>query len=258
MAKNSLRKSQWIALLSTPALGLLAYILTFYLDPLHVKGTSAAAAIPAALLAIVILLIGQMITTFREVERVSDGSDRIYEAVRDYLHVTKVGTPRQAWAYALGRLPILEEVRNTSFNIRDELERADERLYDSTEYLTSPAEITRWTERELRWKDIGDSEALPRLKRIDEKSEVGRQPGHYEYRVIAHIEPQMNFMLLSYGDGSTEVLFNWDFRNIAQDPVVLLSRDRDIVSMFATQFEHLWRHAVTPHDKTATKSTSKK
>jgi hypothetical protein len=241
-----------------PVLSLIAFVLTYYINPLKFGGQTPLAALPAFLLAIVILLISHNIAAFRELERASTDSDRIYEAVKDYLHVTKVGSPELAMQYVIARLPILREVRNTSFNLRDEVERADEKLYETAIYVGASRQIAEWTARELRWKDIGDSRAVARLREVEllAHEAATRRKSHYQYRLISHSEPQINFILLSYPDGTTEVLFNWDFRNIGQDPMVLLSRDRDIVEMFAIQFEYLWRAAAQDHDSTAVRSTS--
>ena len=76
--------------------------------------------------------------------------------------------------------------------------------------------------------------------------------------MIKQEEPQVGFIILTYRDGTVEVLFNWDFREIPQDPVVLLSRDQEIISMFSAQYKGLWRVAVEDYDNIATKSTSKK
>ena len=81
---------------------------------------------------------------------------------------------------------------------------------------------------------------------------------HYQYKLIKQEEPQIGFIILTYRDGTVEVLFNWDFREIPQDPVVLLSRDQEIISMFSAQYKGLWRVAVEDYDNIATKSTSKK
>ena len=51
-------------------------------------------------------------------------------------------------------------------------------------------------------------------------------------------------------------MFNWDFRDIPQDPVVLLSRDQEILNMFAAQYKGLWRVGVVNYDNSAIRSTS--
>lgn len=258
MAHRAVRKSQWISLLIGPILAIAGFVVAYYINPLNFSDRTSTAAVPAFLLSVVILIIGHNIATFREVERVSADSDRIYEAVREYLHVTKIGPPKLAWDYVMKRLPILDDVRNTSFNIAEEAERSAERFYETQQYQGAASDIVHWTERSLRWKDIGDESALARLRAIEARAQAGRNSDHYVFRLIDHAEPQMNFMLLNYSDGTSEVLFNWDFRDLAQDPIVLLSRDRDIVTMFAVQFEYLWRVGVLDHDSNATRSTSKK
>ena len=52
------------------------------------------------------------------------------------------------------------------------------------------------------------------------------------------------------------VLKKFYLRDIPQDPVVLLSRDTEILNMFAAQCKGLWRVAVEDYDSRATKSTS--
>lgn len=254
------RRSQWVVLVGGPALSLVSFVLTYWLDPLSFGQRQSLSALPAFLLSIIVLLISHNVMAFRELEQAALHSDRIYEAVKDYLHVTKIGSPEAALQYIVGRLAITQDVRNTSFNLKDEVERADEKLYDTSAYSAfRRAIIDNTSARALRWKDIGDRTALGRLRSLaDDTKPSPRHKPRYEYRIIGHREPQINFIMLTYFDGSTEVLFNWDFRNIGQDPVVLLSRDRDIVEMFAVQFEHLWRSASPDHDKTAVRSTSKR
>lgn len=258
MPKVSEGRLLWLPLVIGPVLSLTAFVLAYLVDPLNFGARKTLAALPAFLLAIVVLLISHNLAMFREVQRASVYSDRIYEAVKDYLHVTKVGSPEIAMQYILGRVPILQEVRNTMFNIRDEVERADEKLYDTAGYATAPRQIAEWTTKGLIWKDIGDRTSVHRLREIASRSSAaaGKRQSKYQFRLIAHSEPQMNFIVLSYPDGSSDVLFNWDFRNLGHDPVVLLSRDRDIVQMFLIQFEHLWRGASRDHDSTVDISTS--
>lgn len=260
VSRSRIRGSQWVLLVAGPILALIAFVATYYIDPLNFGHHAPLAAVPAFLLSVVVLLISHNLASFRELERASSDSDRIYEAVKDYLHVTKVGSPEKAIQYVVARLPILRDVRNTSLNIRDEIERADERLYETDAYSELAPHVAHWTSRQVRWKDIGDGEAVSRLRLTAALvgQAAAREKPHYQYKLIEHNEPQINFILLSYSDGTTEVLFNWDFRNIGQDPMVLLSRDRDIVEMFAIQFEYLWRSASPDHDSTAVRSTSKK
>lgn len=248
-------RSQWIALLAGPILGLASFVVAYFINPLGFGGRDALAAVPAFLLAIVIMLISHNLAMFREVERASAFSDRIYEAVRDYLHVTKVGSPETAFQYVLDRLPILVEVRNTVLNVPDEVERSVEKLYDTSAFENASHRIGDWASSKGRlWKDIGDAHGVDRFRATHDLA--GRRKTGYSYRLLPQALPQINFILLSYPDGSTEVLFNWDFRTIGQSPTVLLSRDRDVVEMFAVQFELLWRSSSPDHDTSAASSTS--
>lgn len=238
----------WIGLIAGPLAALASFLLAYFLDPLNFDGHRALAAVPAVLLAIVILLIGQNVAAYRELERAANQSREIYEAVKDYLHVTKLGSPERAMRYITSRLPILQEVRNTSFNLQGQTDRADDMFYKTDLYDDFRMAIAEWSSRGVRWKDIGDGLAVERFRQIHEASRGAAEKHRYQYRLIQHNEPQLNFALLTYPDGTAEVLFNWDFRNFGQDPVVLLSRDRDIVEMFTVQFEHLWMRASPDHD----------
>lgn len=255
MKKNNIKKTQYITLIISPILSLVVFVLTYILDPLNYKVDSSLAAIPAFLLSVIILIIGQIITIHNEVEKVSEDSERIYETVRNYLHVTKMGTPKSAWKYVIERLPIIEYVQNTSFNFEDEYEQTNERLYDGDSYQQSFYDIAKQINHGLIWRDVGDSSAIERFRKINSLvSEKAK--GHYYFKLTQQMEPQIGFILLTYKDGTTEVLFNWDFRDIPQDPVVLLSRDQEIYNMFAAQYKSLWRVAVEDYDNIATRSTS--
>lgn len=244
-----------VALYASSILSLIAFILTYFLDPLKYTSQSPLAAIPAFLLSIVILIIGQILSIQSEIEKVSYDSDRICETVKNYLHVTKIGTPKSAWKYVIDRLPILEYVQNTSFNFDNEIEKTCKRLYDDDVYQESTNEIAKYVSKGLHWEDIGDGSAVERLRTITNGIPKNAK-GRYIFRLISHAEPQIGFILLTYKDGTTEVLFNWDFREIPQDPVVLSSRDHEIFNMFAAQYSGLWHVATEDYDSIATRSTS--
>ena len=248
-------KKQLIILLFNAILSVVVFVITYFLDPLKYTSQSTMAAIPAFLLSVIVLIIGQNISTHGEVEKVSEDSKLICETVKNYLHVTKMGTPKYAWEYIMNRLPVLEYVQNTSFNFEDETEQTNERLYDGDTYQRSYSKIAKHVNQGLTWKDIGDSSALVRFRKIDEHI-TERCKGHYQYKLITQSEPQIGFIILTYKEGTTEVLFNWDFRDIPQDPVVLLSRDQEILNMFAAQYKGLWRTAVEDYDNRAIKSTA--
>lgn len=244
-----------VALYASIVLSLISFILTYFLDPLKYTSQSSLAAIPAFLLSVVILIIGQIISIQCEVEKVSSDSDRVCETVKNYLHVTKLGTPKSAWKYVIDRLPVLEYVQNTSFNFDAEIEKTCKRLYDDNIYRRSANEIAKYIDQGLRWEDIGDELAIERFKNV-RNCLHGKAKRRYIFRLIGHSEPQIGFILLTYKDGTTEVLFNWDFRDIPQDPVVLLSRDHEIFNMFAAQYNGLWHVATEDYDSIATRSTS--
>ena len=77
MKKFFNNKARWISLIISPILSIVSFVLTYYLDPLKYSSQSAMAAIPAFLLSIIILIIGQIISTHTEVEKVSNDSEQI-------------------------------------------------------------------------------------------------------------------------------------------------------------------------------------
>lgn len=241
---RSLRPSYpWIGLIAGPLAAITSFVIAYFIDPLNFGGHDPLAAIPAFLLAVVILMVGQNVAAYRELERTSIQSQEIYDAVRDYLHVTKVGSPEQGMRYVASRLPILREARNTSFNVGDYTDRANDMFYDTELYQELSGAIAAWSAKGVRWKDVGDEFAVGRLRGISHQSIALGGRSLYQYKLVKENEPQLNFVVLGYGDGTSEVLFNWDFRSLSQDPIVLLSRDRDIVNMFTVQFERLWMRA---------------
>lgn len=252
--KTTIKKKR-ISLIISPILSLVSFVLTYYIDPLKYTTQSPLAAIPAFLLSILILIIGHVITINNEVEKISDNSELVYETVKNHLSITKMGTPKSAWNYIINRLPVIEYVQNTSFNYKEENDTSRERLYDDIEYEQSLLNISDHINNGLRWIDIGDQTAIDRFERITSKI-CKKAKGHYKYYLISQAEPQIGFILITYKDGTKEVLFNWDYREIPQDPVVLLSRDNVIFDMFAAQYKGLLHAAVNPYDSKAIKSTS--
>lgn len=237
----------WLPIVSGPITSLVTFFLAYWLDPLSLKQMSA---IPAFFLSVIVLMIAQWFVTVQEIQKTAVYSDRLYGAIKNYLHVTPIGSPEEALRYVNSRLPILREVQNTSFNIQDSLERADEKLYLTEVYDELLANIAIYSRQQLIWKDVGDISALSRFRRIRNSilSAAKAKPGKYKYRIIGHAEPQLNFILLEHIDGSKEVLFNWDFRGLGQDPTVLISRDNHIVEMFTIHYRLLWSKGSEDHD----------
>lgn len=247
----------WLPIVAGPAIALIAFVVGYWIDPLSLKETKAIAAF---FFSVLVLMIGQWLVTVTEIQKTAIYSDRLYDAIKNYLHVTTVGSPEEALRYIQSRLPILREVQNTRLNTQEELERSNEKLYESGTFEGLLGEIPVYCKKDLIWKDIGDSQALPVFRQLRSQC-AGLQSSRivrYKYKLLSHVEPQINFILLEYRDGQKEVLFNWDFRGSGQDPTVLISRDRHIVEMFSIQFTLLWRRGAEDHDSQATKSTSMK
>lgn len=247
----------WLPIIAGPAVALIAFVVGYWIDPLSLKETKAVAAF---FFSVLVLMIGQWLVTVTEIQKTAHYSDRLYDAIKNYLHVTTVGSPEEALRYLQGRLPALREVQNTRLNTVEEVERSDEKLYQSDVFEGLLAEIPLYCRRDLVWKDIGDSHALPIFRQLHGRCSglPGQKAPRYKFKLLSHVEPQINFILLEYRDGAKEVLFNWDFRGAGQDPTVLISRDQHIVEMFTIQFTMLWRRGTEDHDSQTTKSTSMK
>jgi len=245
----------WLPIVAGPVIALIAFVVGYWIDPFSLEEAKTAAAF---FFSVLVLMIGQWLVTVTEIQKTAIYSDRLYDAIKSYLHVTTVGSPEEAIRYIQGRLPSLREIQNTRLNTSDELERSNEKIYESSAFEALLDDIPSYCRKDLIWKDLGDSHALPVFKRLHEQCVGPAQSklSRYKFRVLSHVEPQVNFILLEYRDGAKEVLFNWDFRGVGQDPMVLLSRDRHIVEMFAIQFTLLWRHGAEDHDSQATRSTS--
>ena len=243
----------------TIVLAVAAFVVSFIVDALAFGSRQPVSVMAALAVSTVFLLIGQVYHQHQELNKVLEHSRSTYEAVKDRLDVIRVGTPHQALDYISGRIPSLVEVRNTVLNYEDELVTADERLYDSESFDQLKALIGEWSNKRLRWKDIGDATSVERFRRLHQSATQQRGRGdkrRYQYKLLKHSEPQMNFIVLNYGADDAEVLFNWDYRSLGQDPLVLLSRDREIVNMLTVHFEVMWKVASPDHDNTATRSTS--
>lgn len=260
MKNREKRIVRWIYIIAGPILSLIAFVITYYVDPLNFGEQKPLAAMPAFLISVVILIINQNLSTQYELKKSNLYSDRIYEAIKDYLHVTALGSPERAFQYIISRLPALREVKNTTFNLPSQIERAEEKFYDTEIYDKAMNEIATHSTKNLIWKDIGDAIGVSRLRALKKMVDsLSRNKKHgYKYKLINHNEPQLNFIILEYEDGSKEVLFNWDFRGIGQDPTVLVSRERQIIEMFTIHYSHLWNSASPDHDTEATKSDPRK
>jgi hypothetical protein len=242
-------------LLVPPVLAIVSFFATYFFDFLDARNRVQVAALPALTLSILILLVGLYVVLFRELGKTADGTDSTLQAVKGALHIVKMGPPKKAQKYIESRLASIEGVRNTSFILDREVDRANDRFYGSVEFQSLEAKLIGWARGNVHWTDVGDQHSIELVRaRHTAMSSVGKV-GVHKYRLIEHSEPQINFILLTYRNGDEEVLFNWDLRNIPNDPIVLLSKDRDIVDMFAVQFANLYNAAVEDYDAKTTKSS---
>ncbi len=254
LSQEHLIKQSWPEIVSLAILAAL-----FLTDFFGASRNLPIAAVPAMVLAVFGLLIGHTALVRRDVNNILAFTTRIDESVKNYLHVTRLGSATQALDYITSRLPSLSEVRGTVFNFGAEGEIADDRLYDSEEYEAFESAIPLATAKGLRWKDIGQHDVVERFRRISRNAKFQaetRWRDRYQYRLVESHLPQMNFSLLIYSNGDRELLFNWDYRSTGHDPIVLLSRDAAIVNMFAVHFALLWSAASEDHDNNATRSIS--
>ena len=248
--------ANWTEKLIGPVLSIVTFFGAYYLDlaSLSSNSPSQISAIPAFLLSVVVLLICHLVSTTGEVSKMTIQSKHMEQAVKNHLHIVEIGSPEFALEYIHSRIASLREVKNTSFNLSDEIERSNEKFYDSPIYTDLSIAIQSFTKDRLIWKDVGDRYAVDRFR----KTKRGCIESKYTYRLINHCDPQINFILIEYKNGDREVLFNWDFRKGGEDPIVLLSREPKLLSMFSCHFDELWRKASQDHDFVAidTRSTS--
>jgi len=244
------RHTKWFDYSFGPAIAIIIFLFTYWLDPMGYGPKQVATAIPAFLLSIIVLFIEHGRIVSKEAKKSSDLSNRVYDAVKNYLHVIRVGSPVKAMEYINTRVSTLSEIKNTSFNTMQEIERSNEKFYTLEDYDKFQKEIAKYISKPLLCKELGDKYALERFRNT---FNLTKKSDKYKYRLISHTEPQINFIILEYKDGKKEVLFNWDFRGLGQDPIVLLSRDDKIVEMFYIHFNNLWENASPDYDTTSEK-----
>lgn len=251
-------------------LSLLSFILVTKFDPLYVSDKQSLASIPAFFISVIIILIGNSINNILEIHRsnnyykiihndVNEHHQKISDTMINHLNVISIGSPKVAFNYVLENLNDLSEVKNTSFTLDDEVDSANINLYKTEEYKAILKKISKFIDHGGFWRDIGDDYAKTRFEKIANqvKKPNTDNSNHYIYKLLIQNISQINFILLKYKEGEKkEVLFNWDFKSAGQDPIVLLSREDQIINMFSSHFEYLWRQASLDHDSIAIKSTS--
>lgn len=249
MVKERTTVAQWLYLLVGPILSIACFVVTYY-GNIFSLGKDPLSSIPALLFSILVLIVTQSLSTHLEVKKTKHEYSNILETVKRYNHVISIGSPEVAMQYVGDRLQLLNEVWNTSVNMKKEEEDAEYNIYSRDSYLKTYERALRLCrENKLLWKDIGNLEAKKRLKKLVQNS-VKDETKYYQYRFINGIVPQINFIILRYRDVHTksEVLFNWDHRDSEKNPIVLLSQDDKIVKMFMTHYNDLWENASRSHD----------
>ncbi len=247
---------KWFNILYAPILGIASFIIIYFFLNNYTTNVVALNAVPALSASILFMVLAQNIKVNQEIEKTSIVSDKVYEAIKNYLHVIQLGSPETAIVYINSKfspnnVPQLRAAYNTSFNLEDEIDDANDRFYMTKEYSDFQNNMTKniGERQNFLWKELGDETALPRFRKMHNTIQGKEYPDKYKYKHIPSLHgPQINFIILEYTDDKKEVLFNWDFRSPGQVPVVLLSRDEKIINMFAVHFSNQWKAAVPDHD----------
>jgi hypothetical protein len=235
-------------------------------DPINLSESHSLASIPAFFISVLILLIANTINNAVESDRnsknftkicdvVHDHHSDIYDTVKTHMNVISIGYPEIAISYIAANIKELREARNTSFTLKDESETANLQLYGTSTYANFLDAVVNFVNEGGIWRDIGDDSAACRFRTIFNKI---ANKNNYLYKFLLQEASQINFIILIYKNGRKEVLFNWDFKTTGQEPVVLLSREDQMVNMFSSHFEYLWRASSDDHDNVDTNSTSVK
>lgn len=250
-------------------LSIVSFVLITLFDPVKISETQSLSSIPAFFVSLIILLIGNTINNVLETHRSNDNYEKIYDeveehhkaisdTVKNHMDVIPIGSPQVALSYIFDNMQDINDIGNTSFTLEDEVDVVDIQLYNTNVYNQISSEIANFVNNGGFWRDIGDEYAKKRFNFFEKNinTQYPQKVSNYKYKLILQTPSQINFIILNYKDGKKEVLFNWDFKSAGQNPIVLLSRDSHIVSMFSSHFEYLWRFASIDHDSVATKSTS--
>jgi len=249
-------KKHWLHIVIGPVLAVSTFIVAYFLDPFNFGEGQPMAAIPALIFSISVLTLNQNFNVDQQLRKSTLYSGRIYGAVKDYMHVTPIGSYESAMEYIHSRLPALSEVKNTSFTLPEGLRSEQDSYLESKGYASFLDRLSELSNKGLTWKDVGDKAAVEKLRCLHTlTSRQSKKLSHnYKYKLLHSNEPQMNFIILEYSDGSKEVLFNWDCRVAGQAPKILLSRDRNIIEMYTYHYDHLWNHASEDKQSSVTKS----
>ena len=222
-------------------LSIVAFIALLRTDPFGLANLSQNPELPAFFLSIVVLLVSDRISGLFQMQENKEQTKRLADLIKDSHSVVKFRTPRDAIQYISNRIDSLRSVENISVNTDDEFIDVDDYFYRSEQYDSFISSISSGVAKGLIWRDLGDKYAKKRFDKIGGLVAKKKSKGTYQYKLISHNEPQITFTIIQYHDGTREVLFNWDYRSPGAEPNVMLSRDEDLVTMFAIHFTILWK-----------------
>lgn len=201
----------------------------------------------AFLLALVTYLYDQDQRFSKRLKKTDENSNQMANDVKKHLQVIRLyNTAKTFDTYVIKRLNLIESVKNTSFNLKNSHEEADDKFNLRDEVLNAPYEVRKAVEKGLKWRDIGDNYAVKRFKLWREICSCDSRTGLYEYKILNPEVPYPNFLIITYKDGIEEVLFNWDHRGA--NPTVLASREKDLVEFYCNQFSLLSKAASNNGD----------
>lgn len=241
-----------IAIYTPPIMGVIALIITTYFKLVELS-------VVAATLTSVLSVLSLTILGNKNLRMALQYADETQWSVKKHLHATPIGSPEKALEYVSSRLPVLKEVKNTSFNTKN-VDIVDLKFYTKSIYKSFCDSIVSNCIEDLVWTDIGDRYSISRFRKIRESCAIKShgKTYRYAYRLLPDSCPHMNFIILYYKDNSSdnienggnyaEVLFNWDFRSTESDPIVYMSTDRELVSMYSVHFNTMLSAASQDHD----------
>lgn len=251
-------------------LSLVSYILFIYFDPLKVSDTQSLSSLPSFFITIIIMILGNLINTAVAMHsyseklniiknEVNEGNANIIKQIKENINVTKVGYPEEAFGYIISKLNNVEEIKNTSFTVTERNDDAKNHLYDTEKYINGLKSIKKYVTDGGIWHDVGDNNAASRFRKIYNNifAEDKEKNYKYQFKLIESEIPQINFTIITYKNKSKEVLFNWDYKTAGKEPIVVSSRDREMIDMFTYHFEYLEKVASLDHDSMKTKSVSR-
>lgn len=176
--------------------------------------------------------------------------------VKNHLRVFKLEeSPAKTFDdYVIKRLDIIQCIKNTSFNKKDDHHEADEHFNESEEVSNAPRYIRQAVYAGLKWQDIGDDVAKNRFRLWHEycaqATRDSTKNGYYKSVIINNRVPYPNFLIITYKDNNyEEVLFNWDFRSDGHTPNVLVSNEPELVNFYKAQFSLLLKSATIDSDQ---------